>query len=131
MSMRLAVRGTPKGALRTHSAQQAPLWGGLVVIRVMSARAPVLGLCFFVHMNKNIDIYHRKKSPIATRRPNVASGKCISRHRTQWAIRKAVVAMPFGAPVDPLVQSMNAVSRNAAAPGLPDIYVYIDQHGYR
>jgi len=25
--MRLAVRGVPKGALRTHSAQQAPLKG--------------------------------------------------------------------------------------------------------
>ena len=28
--MRLAVRGVPKGALRTHSAEQAPLWGSLV-----------------------------------------------------------------------------------------------------
>jgi len=28
--MRLAVRGVPKGALRKHSAYQAPLWGSLV-----------------------------------------------------------------------------------------------------
>jgi len=28
--MRLAVRGVRKGALRTHFAQQAPLWGSLV-----------------------------------------------------------------------------------------------------
>jgi len=26
--LRLAVRGVPKGALRTQSAYQAPLWGG-------------------------------------------------------------------------------------------------------
>jgi len=26
----LTVRGVPKGALRTHSAQQAPLWGTLI-----------------------------------------------------------------------------------------------------
>jgi len=28
--VRLAVRGVPKGGLRTHSASQAPLWGSLV-----------------------------------------------------------------------------------------------------
>jgi len=49
--MRLAVRGVPKGALGTHSAQQAPLWGSLVTCRVLVARAPVLGLICFVHMN--------------------------------------------------------------------------------
>jgi len=38
-------------------------------------------------------IYHGKKSPIATRRSNVASGKCISRHRTQWAIRNLDIDM--------------------------------------
>jgi len=28
--MRLAVRGVPKGALRTHSAEQVPRWGSLI-----------------------------------------------------------------------------------------------------
>jgi len=45
---RLAVRVVPKAALRTHSSQQAPLWGGLVTCRVWFARAPVLGLWFLV-----------------------------------------------------------------------------------
>jgi len=49
--MRPAVRGVPKGALRTHSAEQAPLWGGLVMRRVLFARAPMLGLCFLVTVN--------------------------------------------------------------------------------
>ena len=35
---RLAVRGMPKGALRTHSAQQAPLWGSLVTCVVYCLR---------------------------------------------------------------------------------------------
>jgi len=49
--MRLAVRGVPKGALRTHSASQAPLWGSMVTCNVLFARAPVLGLCFVVSVN--------------------------------------------------------------------------------
>jgi len=36
--MRLAVRGVPKGALRTHSAEQAPLWGSLVTCVVYCLR---------------------------------------------------------------------------------------------
>jgi len=36
--MRLAVRGVPKGALRTHSAWQAPLWGSLVTCVVCCLR---------------------------------------------------------------------------------------------
>ena len=36
--MRLAVRGVPKGALRTHSAQQAPLWGSPVTCVVFCLR---------------------------------------------------------------------------------------------
>jgi len=47
------VRGVPKDAFRTHSAQQAPLWGGLVTRRVLFARAPVLGLCFFVSVKRS------------------------------------------------------------------------------
>jgi len=39
---RLAVRGKPKGALRTHSDQQVSLGGGLVTCRVLFARASVL-----------------------------------------------------------------------------------------
>ena len=35
---RLAVRGVPKGALRTHSAEQAPLWGSLVTCVVYCVR---------------------------------------------------------------------------------------------
>jgi len=50
--MRLAVRGVPKGAHRTHSSKQAPLWVGLVICRVLFARAPVLGLCFLVSVNR-------------------------------------------------------------------------------
>jgi len=47
---RLAVRGVSKGALRTHSVWHAPLWGGLVLVAcgVLFARAPVLGMRFFV-----------------------------------------------------------------------------------
>jgi len=50
----LAVRGVSKGALRTHSAWQAPLWVGmgLVTCRVLFARSPVLGLCFFVSVRR-------------------------------------------------------------------------------
>jgi len=47
--MRLAVRGVPKGTLRTHSAQQAPLWGSLVTCVVYCLRVPsvrALFLCF-------------------------------------------------------------------------------------
>jgi len=51
--MRLAVRGTPKDALRTQSPSQASLKGGLVVTRVLAARAPVIGLCFFISVNVN------------------------------------------------------------------------------
>ena len=38
-----------KGALRTHCAKQAPLWGGLrvVICGVLFARAPVSELCFY------------------------------------------------------------------------------------
>ena len=36
--MRLAVRGVPKGALRTHSAWQTPLWGSLVTCVVYCLR---------------------------------------------------------------------------------------------
>jgi len=36
--MRLTVRGVPKGALRTHSAEQAPLWGSLVTCVVYCLR---------------------------------------------------------------------------------------------
>jgi len=43
--MRLAVRGVPKGALRTHSSQQASL---CFSCRVLFTSAPVFGLCFFV-----------------------------------------------------------------------------------
>jgi len=64
--MRLAVRGVPKGALRTHSAQQAPLWGGLVTCRgVLFARAPVFGLCFFVSVNAmHLGLYSILRLPI-------------------------------------------------------------------
>jgi len=41
--MRLAVRGVPKGAFRTHSAQQAPLWGSLVTCVRVNPRS------YFVH----------------------------------------------------------------------------------
>jgi len=41
-----AVSGVPKGALRTRSAEQAPLRGGLVTCRVLFARASGLGLWF-------------------------------------------------------------------------------------
>jgi len=49
--MRLAVRGMPKGALRTQSAQQAPLWGSLVdcieyCLRVRGQCFRALFLCF-------------------------------------------------------------------------------------
>jgi len=37
---RLAVRGVPKGALRTPSTLQAPLWGRLIACRVLFGRAP-------------------------------------------------------------------------------------------
>ena len=46
------MRGVPKGALRTHSAYQAPLWGDLVTCRVSFARAPELGPCLFVHVKR-------------------------------------------------------------------------------
>jgi len=36
--MRLAVRGVPEGALRTHFAKQAPLWGSLVTCVVYCLR---------------------------------------------------------------------------------------------
>jgi len=36
--MRLAVRGVSKGALRTHSAYQAPLWSSLVTCVVYRLR---------------------------------------------------------------------------------------------
>jgi len=36
--MRLAVRGVLKAALRTHSAEQAPLWGSLVTCVVNGLR---------------------------------------------------------------------------------------------
>ena len=49
---RLAVCGVTKCALRTHSAWQARLLGGLATCRVMFARAPVLGLCFFASVNR-------------------------------------------------------------------------------
>jgi len=49
---RLAVRGVSEGALRTHSSQQDPLWGGLITCRVLFARAPVLGLCFYISVNR-------------------------------------------------------------------------------
>jgi len=35
---RLAVRGVPKGALRTDSVVQVLLWGGLVTCRVLRVR---------------------------------------------------------------------------------------------
>jgi len=50
--MRLAVRGVPKGALRTHSALQALLWGSLVTCVEYCLRVRQLGLCFFVSMNE-------------------------------------------------------------------------------
>ena len=49
---RLAVRGVPKGALRTHSDSQVPVWGGIVTCRVLFARSPVLGLCFNVSVKR-------------------------------------------------------------------------------
>jgi len=55
--MRLAVRGLPTGDLHTHFAKQAPPWGGLVTCRVLFARAPVLGLWFFVSVNLDILAY--------------------------------------------------------------------------
>jgi len=57
---RLAVLGVPRGALCTHSAWHASLWGGLVTCRVLVARAPVLGLCFFVSANAGSPIYMEK-----------------------------------------------------------------------
>ena len=44
----LYLCGVPKSALRTHSAEQARLWGGLVTCGEWFACAPVLGLRFFV-----------------------------------------------------------------------------------
>jgi len=47
--VRLAVRGVPKGALRTHSCLAGSLMGQpSYLCSVLFARAPVLGLCFFV-----------------------------------------------------------------------------------
>jgi len=60
--MRLAVRGVPKGALRTHAALQAPLWGGLVTCRVLFARAPVLGLCFCE--SARFESFHKRRETI-------------------------------------------------------------------
>jgi len=48
--MWLAVRGVPEIALRTHSAQQAPLWGSLVTCVVhfcACASVRALFLCFY------------------------------------------------------------------------------------
>jgi len=45
------VRGVPKGASRTHSAWQTSPWAHLVTCKALFARAPVLGLCFFVCMS--------------------------------------------------------------------------------
>jgi len=49
--MRLAVRCVPKGALRTHSAQQAPLWGSQVTCGVYCLRErQCYGLVSFINI---------------------------------------------------------------------------------
>mmetsp|Transcript_28333 Transcript_28333/g.85665 ORF Transcript_28333/g.85665 Transcript_28333/m.85665 type:complete len:430 (+) Transcript_28333:117-1406(+) len=59
--------------------------------------------------------YHARKSPIATRRPIVARGRWYARHRTQCAIRHLVTAIALGRPVEPEVQSINAVPPSSLA----------------
>ena len=59
-------RGT--GIQTPHSAQRAALWGGLVTCRVLFARAPVFGLCFFASVNthsphRRMFYFHRHGSP--------------------------------------------------------------------
>jgi len=61
--MRLAVRGVPKGALRTHSAQQAYLWGSLVTSEVycVGACASVRTLfhCFASYLAEKLGFLFR------------------------------------------------------------------------
>jgi len=48
--MRLAVRGVPKGALRTYSTWQAPLWGSLVTCVMYCLRVRQYGVCVSLFM---------------------------------------------------------------------------------